>query len=249
MVPSFICQIIYSLNYVSMKKKVSLSWSGGKDSAYALYKVLQENQLEVVSLHTSFNSELKRVGMHGTPELLIEAQADAIGIPLHKIYIPANSSNDSYEAAMLDFYRQQKEAGIEIIVFGDIFLEDLKAYRDGLMEKAGLEAIYPLWQQDTRQLIESFLDEGFKTAICAADAKFFSRETAGSTIDLKFIAQLPPEVDPCGERGEFHTFVYDGPLYQQAIGFERAEVVHKSYSLGTGTDTSLGFWFADLKAM
>lgn len=230
-----------------MKKKVSLSWSGGKDSAFALYKVLQDKHLEVVNLHTSFNSELKRVGMHGTPEALIEAQADAMGIPLHKIYIPADSSNASYETAMLDFYRQQKEAGIKAIVFGDIFLQDLKAYRDQLIARAGLEAVYPLWQQDTRQLISSFLNEGFKTAICAADAKFFGQETAGSTIDQGFIEQLPAGVDPCGERGEFHTFVYDGPLYKQPIAFEGGEVVHKSYSLGAGSDTSPGFWFADLK--
>lgn len=230
-----------------MKKKVSISWSGGKDGCYALYKVLQEKELEVVSLHTSFNSELKRVGMHGTPEALIEAQAAAIGIPLQKIYVPADSSNASYEAAMLDFYRQQKEAGIEAIVFGDIFLEDLKAYRDALVARAGLEAIYPLWQQDTHQLLNNFLEAGFKTAICAVDAKFFKPETAGSTLDQHFIANLPLDVDPCGERGEFHTFVYDGPLFRQPVVFECADLVHKNYSMGTNSDTSLGFWFADLK--
>ncbi|WP_017730526.1 Dph6-related ATP pyrophosphatase [Nafulsella turpanensis] len=230
-----------------MKKKVSLSWSGGKDSAFALYKALQQEKLEVLNLHTSFNDQLKRVGMHGTPESLIELQAAVIGLPLYKIYIPAASSNEAYEAAMLTFYRQQKKAGIEAIVFGDIFLEDLRAYRDQLLKKAGLEGIYPLWQQDSRQLIQDFMAAGFKTTICAADAKYFGRRAAGQVIDQPFIDQLPPEVDPCGERGEFHTFVSEGPVFKEPVPFKIGEVLGKSYGMGKGTTQSIDFWFADIK--
>lgn len=232
-----------------MKKKVSVSWSGGKDSAFALHKIIQQGALEVLSLHTSFNDQLRRVGMHGTPENLIELQASAIGLPLHKVYIPAGSTNDEYEKGMLTFYRQQKEAGIEAIVFGDIFLEDLKAYRDQLLAKAGLEGIYPLWQKDTRQLIHNFLATGFKTTICAADAKHFPREAAGKRIDEAFISQLPAEVDPCGERGEFHTFVSEGPIFKQAVPFQLGEVVGKSYGMGKDTSKSIDFWFADISCI
>ena len=229
-----------------MKKKVSVSWSGGKDSAFALHKIVQEGALEVRNLHTSFNDQLRRVGMHGTPENLIELQASAIGLPLHRIYIPAASSNEEYETAMLAFYRQQKEAGIEAIVFGDIFLEDLKEYRDQLLQKAGLEGIYPLWGQDTQQLILEFLEEGFKTTICAADAKYFAREVAGQSIDKSFIQRLPAKVDPCGEKGEFHTFVSEGPIFRKPITFKVGEVVKKSYGHGNNPAYSTDFWFAEL---
>lgn len=230
-----------------MKKKVSVSWSGGKDSAFALYTVLQDPSLEVASLHTSFNDELKRVGMHGTPETLIEAQAESTGLPLHKIYIAADTSNQQYEAAMLAFYREQKAAGVEAVIFGDIFLEDLKRYREQLMEKAGLEAIFPLWQQDTSRLIREFLNLKFKTCICAADAKFFGEEAAGTVLDQAFIDALPPEVDPCGERGEFHSFVFKGPVFSTPVPYRKGQTVYKSYSFGKGTAEKAGFWFADLE--
>lgn len=232
-----------------MKKKVSVSWSGGKDSAFALYKVLRAHELEVVSLHTSLNDQLKRVGMHGTPESLIEAQAFEMGIPLEKIYVPADSSNDSYEGAMLAYYRRVKEQGVSAVVFGDIFLEDLKIYREQLLAKAGLEGIFPLWQQNTSQLIEEFLKEGFKTAICAADAKYFTKDTAGKVIDQEFISQLPKDVDPCGERGEFHSFVFEGPLFKNPVNYALGETVYKDYSLGGSTGGKPGFWFADLQSL
>ena len=231
-----------------MRKKVSISWSGGKDSAFALYKVLQGKELEVVSIHTSLNEELKRVGMHGTPEALVDAQTAAAGIPLEKIFIPADSSNDSYEKAMLEYYRKLKDCGVEAVIFGDIFLVDLRHYREQLLAKAELEGIFPLWQQDTRQLIQDFIKSGFKTAVCAADAKFFGKETAGKIIDQDFIESLPQGVDPCGERGEFHTFVFEGPVFQKPVPYQTGEAIYKSYSLGGTSSESLGFWFADLQA-
>lgn len=230
-----------------MKKKVSVSWSGGKDSAFALYKILQSKEYDVQSLHTSFNEELKRVGMHGTPEKLIEAQSAAAGIMVEKIYFPADSSNASYENSMLLYYNSLKERGIEAVVFGDIFLEDLKIYREQLLARAGLAGIFPLWQQNTRQLIGEFLQTRFKTAICAADARFFGKETAGQVIDQAFISRLPEDVDPCGERGEFHTFVFEGPLFKEPVAFTTGETVYKDYSLGSNSAKKAGFWFADLQ--
>jgi uncharacterized protein (TIGR00290 family) len=231
-----------------MKKKVSISWSGGKDSAFALFKALQFQEVEVVSLHTGFNDKLRRVGMHGTHESLIEAQAAALKLPLHKIYIPANSSNTSYEQAMLLFYQEQKKAGVDAIIFGDIFLEDLKTYRESLTGKAGLNALFPLWGNDTHTLIADFLQEGFKTTICAANAKLLDKEVAGKLLDYYFLENLPEEVDPCGENGEFHTFVHDGPLFSAPIAFNVGEIVSKSYLLGAGSENSLKFWFAELEA-
>lgn len=232
-----------------MKKKVSVSWSGGKDSAFALYTALQDPSLEVLNLHTSLNDKLKRVGMHGTPEALIEMQAERTGLSLYKIYIPADTSNQQYEAAMLTFYQQQKAAGIEAVVFGDIYLGDLRVYREQLLEKAGLEAIFPLWQKDTSRLIREFLDLNFKTCICAADAKFFGEEAAGRVLDQAFIDSLPAEVDPCGERGEFHSFVFEGPVFIGAVPYRKGETVYKSYSFGAGAEEKAGFWFADLETV
>lgn len=230
------------------KKKVSISWSGGKDSAFALYKAMQLKSLEVVSLHTGFNDKLKRVGMHGTPESLIEAQAAALKLPLHKIYIPENSSNISYEQAMLLFYQEQKKSGIDAIVFGDIFLEDLRSYRESLTGSAGLSAIFPLWGKPTRALITDFLQKGFKTTICAANANLLSKEVTGKLLDKHFLETLSGEVDPCGENGEFHTFVHDGPLFSSPVSFHVGEVISKSYSIGEGSGSSLEFWFAELEA-
>lgn len=230
-----------------MRKKVSISWSGGKDSAFALYQVLEENELEVVSLHTSLSEEHKRVGMHGTPEALVEAQASRIGLPLHKISIPADSSNESYETAMLRYYQQQKEAGLEGVVFGDIFLEDLKTYRETLLHKAGLKAYFPLWGKNTLQLINDFIQAGFKTTVCAANGHFFEENAVGTLVDKTFINSLPPGVDPCGEQGEFHTFVHAGPLFTIPLKFRQEGVVCKAYSLGKDAKEEVRFWFADLK--
>jgi uncharacterized protein (TIGR00290 family) len=235
-----------------LKKKVTISWSGGKDSAFALYKVLLSGEYDVVSLHTIFNEDNKRVGLHGVHERLIESQAAQIGIPLKKLYIASSADNKAFEKVSLEFYDQCKNDKIEAVVFGDIFLEDLRVYRETLLIPSGLEPIFPLWQCASEMLINDFVNTGFLTMICSADAKFFSREIVGATIDEKLIKELPVGVDPCGERGEFHTFVYDGPLFKKKVEFGVGDVVLKWYDYeklnpdGHSVKQRSSFWFQDL---
>ena len=231
--------------------KVTISWSGGKDSSFALYKILQSPQYEVMSLHTVISEENNRVGMHGIREDLIEKQAQSIGLPLVKLYLESSASHDAYDKLMKDFYQCCVQNGIQGVVFGDIFLEDLKKFREDLLQPFNLNGIFPLWKLDTTKLITEFINTGFKTLLCAADAKHFSSEQMGKTIDNDFISHLPEGVDPCGENGEFHTFVYDGPIFKKAIEFEYGSVVKKAYSFQKRTENEIqtvetGFWFQDL---
>lgn len=236
---------------MALKKKVTVSWSGGKDSAFALYKILLSGEYEVASLHTIFNRETCRVGLHGIHERLIEAQAAQIGIPLAKLYLDPSADNKAFERLSLEFYNQSKK-DIDAVAFGDIFLEDLKAYREKLLQTSGLEPIFPLWQCQSDLLINDFINTGFRTLICSADTKFFSKEAVGSLIDDCFVKQLPSTVDPCGERGEFHTFVYDGPIFKKPVEFAAGDVVLKWYDYEmTDADQQLikqrsSYWFQDL---
>lgn len=235
------------------KKKISVSWSGGKDSAYALFHLLKSDEYEVQNLHTVFDAELKRVGLHGVPEHLIEAQAEAIGFPLQKIYLPKDTSHDSYERVIQDFCLSQKSEGINHIMYGDIFLEDLKAYRDKQLSSVGLEGVYPIWQRNTNELVQNFIGDGFKTIVCAANAALLDKSKVGKTIDREWLSDLPENVDPCGENGEFHTFVYDGPLFRQPVPFQKEDVVEKSYKYkkkeedGTVVEMKSSFWFQGLQ--
>lgn len=211
------------------KKKIAVSWSGGKDSALALYNILQDDNYEVDHLFTVFDKELKRVGLHGVPEQLIEKQAKAIGLPLKKLYLPASESHDNYNRLMEDYFQKLKEEGIILVMYGDIFLEDLKKYRDEMLEKSGIKGIYPLWEENTGKNIYRFLDLGFKTLTCAGKDPLIKKEDLGQVIDLKFIQHLPDEVDPCGENGEFHTFVFDGPIFKEPVDFHLGETTEKTY--------------------
>lgn len=226
--------------------KVSISWSSGKDAALALYSIKQEGLLEVVSLHTNISKEMGRVGMHGTPLALVEAQAQAIGLPLEIVQVAANSTNQSYEEAMLHYYSQLREQGLEGIVFGDIFLEDLRTYREQLVAKAGLQAYFPLWQWPTAHLAEQLVALNFKAVVCAADDRYFSADAAGSNYDRQFLAHLPEDCDPCGENGEFHTFVADGPYFKKPIAYSCGERLHKTYPLSRGSSKAAGMWFMEL---
>lgn len=230
------------------KEKVSISWSGGKDSALSLYEILRSGKYDVVNLHTTFDGELKRVGMHGIPEILIEQQADAIGIPLEKIFLPKDKSNKSYEAVMQQFCESQKAKGISKFIYGDIFLEDLRQYREKQLEKVGLEAVFPIWGQDTYTLAHAFVNYGFKTLICCASSKHFTNSIMGKTIDNHFIENLPAGVDPCGENGEFHTFTYDGPIFKAPLAFNTGGSILKHYDIkSTDQKEKSGFWFLKVK--
>ena len=235
------------------KKKISVSWSGGKDSAYALYQLLQSREYEIDSLHTVFDADLRRVGLHGVPEHLIEAQAEAIGFPLRKIYLAKDNSHDTYERTIKEFCLKLKNDGIHHVMYGDIFLEDLKAYRDRQLATVGIRGVYPIWQRNTRELVQKFISAGFKTCICAANAAMFEKSQVGKTIDDNWLENIPDDVDPCGENGEFHTFVYDGPLFKNPVPIKLGDVVEKSYEYkktkddGTVVATKSSFWFQDIR--
>jgi uncharacterized protein (TIGR00290 family) len=186
-------------------------------------------EYDVVHLHTVIVKETTRVGLHGIHEKLIDHQAEAIGYKLIKLYLDSSDDHQAYCELMQQFYQQCTDDGIEGILFGDIFLEDLKDFREQLLRPSGLTGVYPLWKQSTRKLVEEFIDTGFKTLVCAANQQFFTKEDLGKTIDKNFIASLSPSVDPCGENGEFHTFVYDGPIFRYPLQFQLAEIVEKEY--------------------
>jgi uncharacterized protein (TIGR00290 family) len=214
-----------------MKRKILFCWSGGKDSALALYRVLKDNKYEVVSLLTTVNREYQRVSMHGVRESLLELQAESIGIPLEKIYLEKESTNEEYEKRMEEALLKFKALGVREVAFGDIFLEDLKKYREDNLAKAGMKGIFPLWKEDTESLIEEFIGIGFKTVICCVNNDFLDDSFAGKVISEKFINEIPSNVDCCGENGEFHTFAFEGPLFKKEIKFILGEKVIKNYEV------------------
>ncbi len=235
-----------------LREKVAISWSGGKDCTLALHEVLRSAQYDVHSLHTTFNEDTKRVGLHGISELLIEAQAQSIGVVLDKIFIPTAEDHEAYESSMRNYYQSLRSSGVHKVVFGDLFLEDLKTFREKMLLAFGLGGIFPLWKKSSRLAAEKFIGLGFKAIICSADAKYFDEEVAGSTYDINFINSLPPEVDPCGENGEFHTFVTDGPIFKKPVvihrGLPLAKEYHYKINLPDGTQESQSrkFWFQEL---
>lgn len=240
-----------------MKPKAIFNWSSGKDSALALYKILQSNEYEICSLLTSVNSHYNRISMHGVRAELLEEQAKNIGLPLHKMEIPEMPSMEIYEDIMkvtLDNFRSQ---GATYSVFGDIFLEDLRKYREDKLNQIGFEGVFPLWKIDTKELIKEFLDLGFKTIVTCVNEKNLDKSFVGRIIDEQFIKDLPNDVDVCGENGEFHTFTFDGPIFSNPIKFEIGEIVHRKYEKPKSSvsnsacdtdDTAFdyGFWYCDL---
>lgn len=227
------------------KEKVLFCWSGGKDSALALYKVLQNDRIEVVALLTTLNEHYKRVSMHGVREDLLDAQASSIGLPLTKMYVK-EGTNSEYERRMEEVLLQYKSKGITKIVFGDIFLEDLRAYRENNLKKLNLVAEFPLWNRNTSKLINEFFDLNFKTIICCVNDAFLDKESVGVELSKTFVASLPVNVDPCGENGEFHTFCYEGPIFKKPIRFSVGEKVYKPLDVIIEGSNTKGFWFCEL---
>lgn len=232
-----------------MKKKAVFNWSTGKDSALALYKILQGNQYDVQALLTSINKDLQRVSMHGIPVKLLEKQAENLNLPLIKLELPTDISMEDYNILMAKQLSEIKKSGITHSVFGDIFLEDLKKYREDQLSKMGISAVFPLWKRDTKDLIHEFLDIGFKTIITCVNETYLDKSFAGRIIDENFLRDLPENVDPCGENGEFHTFTFDGPIFKNPVGFTIGDVVRKTYPKPKTDDEDGGdyvFWFCDL---
>jgi len=207
------------------KQKILMAWSSGKDSALALDAVLADERLEVVSLLTTVTAEYDRVSMHGVREELLDMQADALGLPLCKVTIRPDASNDDYEsrmAAALDPFCRQ---GVSAVAFGDVFLADVRKYREEKLAKAHLRGIFPIWRQDTAALARRFVGQGFKAVVTCVDTQQLGADFAGRDFDEGFLAELPAGVDPCGENGEFHTFVHDGPVFRRPLRVSRGDIV------------------------
>ena len=212
-------------------EKIVLSWSGGKDSALALYELRQSQRYEIVSLLTTISREYERISHHGVRTELLEQQAAAVGVPLQKLYLPSTDpgacTNKEYEAAMKTVMMEYADAGIRTVAFGDIFLEDLRVYRESKLSTIGMQALFPIWKRNTTELIHTFIDLGFKAYLCCVDGEKLGKAFAGRAIDADLIRDLPRSVDPCGENGEFHSFVYDGPIFARAIRVTVGEVVRR----------------------
>ncbi len=217
-----------------MSRKVSFfNWSGGKDSTLALHYVLESEDYELRYLLTTVNEAYNRVSMHGVREDLLITQASSIGIPLYQVRLPDSPEMVVYEETMQKHLLSMRSFGINHAIFGDIFLEDLRIYRETQLAELSIEAVFPLWKKDTTAIINEFLTLGYKTiVVCAKEGL---EDLCGRVIDSSFLADLPPGVDPCGENGEFHTFVFDGPIFSQPIDFSLGEKVLRS-----------GYWYIDL---
>jgi uncharacterized protein (TIGR00290 family) len=214
---------------------VALSWSGGKDSALALHALGKTPGVRVEGLLTTITSDFDRISMHGVRRSLLEAQAASLGLPLWLNFISKGAGNAEYEASMAEAFAACRARGIDTVAFGDLFLEDIRAYRDRLLAEQQMQPLYPVWRRDTDRMIREFLDLGFKTAVVCVDPKQLDPSFVGRIIDAQFLADLPPGVDPCGENGEFHTFVFDGPMFAERVGFSFGEIVCRDR-----------FWFCDL---
>lgn len=208
-----------------MKEKVLFSWSGGKDSALALYELQKTDNYEIAALVTTVVKDYNRISIHGVRQPLLELQAESLGFQLKKVFISKNTSNEEYESKMQEFLEKYSTAGVRSVVFGDIFLEDLRKHREENLSKIGMEAIFPLWKRDTTELARTFIDSGFKAVITCVDTNVLDRKFTGKVFDEQFLSELAPTVDPCGENGEFHSFVYDGPIFQERILHTTGQVV------------------------
>jgi len=205
--------------------KTIMSWSGGKDSSMAYYEAQKTQGLEISALLTTVTEGYDRISMHGVRCTLLEQQAESLGVPVEKVYISQKSSNEEYEFKMKEKLLHFKEQGVSSIVIGDIFLEDLKKYREEKLSEVDMKGIFPIWKKDTSQLARTFIELGFKAIITCIDSQLLDKKFVGRNFDLKFLSDLPSHIDPCGENGEFHSFVYDGPIFQHAVSYRKGEIV------------------------
>ena len=219
-----------------MPEPILFCWSGGKDSAMALHALLQQTDVHIAALLTTVTEGYERISMHGVRRELLERQAQSIGLPLHEVRIPPQCVNPIYEARMEEALRIHLENGVRKVAFGDIFLEDLRGYREKNLARIGMTAIFPIWKRDTRELIHTFRANRFRAIAVCIDSKVLDPSFAGRELDDSFFRDLPPHADPCGENGEFHTFVFDGPIFRSPIPVRTGEIVNRN-----------GFIFCDLQ--
>lgn len=201
------------------KPKAIFNWSGGKDSSLALYKSLQSNEYEISYLLTTVSSGPKRIIQHGVREELLDLQADSIGIPLYKLFLPENPDMDTYNSLIKETLIKFKEKNIHTGIFGDIFLEDLRKYREEKLAEVNVKADFPIWKISSSDLIKEFINLGFKAVVVCVNENNLDKSFAGREIDTDFVNDLPADVDPCGENGEYHSFVYDGPIFKKPVVF------------------------------
>ena len=218
-----------------MRPKALMSWSSGKDSAWALHCLRTSGEVEVVGLLTTINRDAGRVSMHAVREDLLDAQADALGLPVTKVPIPEACVNSDYERAMEAALDQARRDGVTAVAFGDLFLEDVRRYREERLAPTGIAPLFPIWGLDTTKLARTMVDAGVRAHITCVDPRQLGHSFAGRTFDGSLLNDLPDTVDPCGERGEFHTFAYAGPMFSRPIAIEPGETVERG-----------GFVFADI---
>jgi uncharacterized protein (TIGR00290 family) len=237
--------------------KAYINWSGGKDAALALYRVQKETKLTVNTLLTSVNAIHNRISMHGVRRSLLEAQAYAMNMFLTTVELPEQPHMCQYEEIMSAKIAELKAAGYTHSIFGDIFLEDLKLYRENKLKEAGVQGVFPLWKTNSSQLINELLNNGFKAIVVCVNEQLLDKRFCGRLLNEAFINDLPPGVDICGENGEFHTFVFDGPLFKQPIPIVKGDLVYRQYTAPKTVSNncheslknnppSYGFWFCDL---
>jgi len=204
-----------------------MSWSGGKDSCVALRELRQSPGYSVAALITTVTRDYDRISMHGVRRVLLERQAASLGLPLHEVFITKDATNQEYEAKMEEALSPYRERGIRRVAFGDLFLEEIRAYRDQFLARQNMRALYPVWGRDTTRFIREFIGLGFKAVVTCVDVKVLDSSFAGMMIDEDFLSALPTHVDPCGENGEFHTFVFDGPIFKEAVRLSVGEKVER----------------------
>lgn len=220
---------------MTSKTKTWLAWSSGKDSAWTLHQCRLSNQFEITSLLTTVTTTFQRVAMHAVREKLLLAQAKSIGLPLYQVGIPFPCNNDNYEYAMRHAMEEARIQGVHTILFGDLYLQNIRDYREKQLKKIAMRAAFPLWKTPTTALAQTMIDQGIKAIVTCLDPKRCPAHLAGHFYNQDFLNQLPDDVDPCGEGGEFHTFVYDGPMFNYPLPITRQETVERE-----------GFLFTDI---
>lgn len=210
-----------------MKKRTLLSWSSGKDCAWALHVLRQDPEVDVVGLFSTFNQTFDRVAMHGVRIDLVRQQAENVGLPIRLIPIPHPCTDDAYAVIMERFVQQARQEGIDYFAFGDLLLEDVRRYREERLADTGIQPLFPLWGLPTGELSREMVTSGLRAIITCLDPQRLSAEFAGREYDAAFLDRLPPGVDPCGENGEFHTFAFDGPMFRRAVGLTVDETVSR----------------------
>lgn len=231
------------------KIKAVFNWSGGKDSAHALWKIIQTGEYEVVALLTTVNRDTHRSTMHGIPLSLLEKQAESIGFPLYIVDLTPQGGMEDYSSAMENVVKHFKKEGVTHFIFGDMFLRDVRVYREQQLSPYGIEVVEPLWGKTSKEIMDDFLSSGLKTVVVTTMADGLGEAAIGKLIDRCFVDSLPDYVDPNGENGEYHTFCYDGPIYRWPVPFRLGRPFSESYDIRMedGSIRKFTYWFADLE--